>query len=239
MTDSNAHLELASDLWRAVDALRGQVDAGEYNRVVLGMLFLKYISDSFAPRRHDLPAELENDGIKSTLPESRDEYTAERIFWVPPESRRGILQNQATRPDIATLIDDAILDVERDNPNPQRKLLCDYSRRGLESVKLKGLIEFIAGIGFKGSRGKAGTLLGRVYKYFAETFAATEGTLVGEFYTPRPFVRVLVEMLEPHVGWIYDAACGPGGMLVQSRQYRRGRRLQAQRRLDNIRPWKG
>jgi type I restriction enzyme M protein len=119
-------LNYADTLWKAADALRGQVDAAEYKHVVLGLLFLKYISDSFESRRDDLRAELTKDGIKGAqldrLLESRDEYTAERVFWVPPESRWPNLQNQATRPDIATLIDDAILAVERDNPNLKGKL---------------------------------------------------------------------------------------------------------------------
>jgi type I restriction enzyme M protein len=195
-------LNYADTLWKAADTLRGQIDAAEYKHVVLGLLFLKYISDSFESRREDLRAELTRDGIKGkqldALLESRDEYTAERIFWVPPESRWPNLQNQATRPDIATLIDDAILAVERDNPNLKSKLPRDYARRGIEPVKMKGPIDLIAGIGFKGSRGKARDTLGRVYEYFLGKFAAAEGKLGGEFYTPRSIVRVLVEMLEPY-----------------------------------------
>ncbi|EPZ91926.1 type I restriction-modification system subunit M N-terminal domain-containing protein [Burkholderia cenocepacia] len=159
-------LTYADTLWKTADTLRGQVDAAEYKHVVLGLLFLKYISDSFESRRDDLRAELTNDGIKGEqlerLLESRDEYTAERVFWVPPEARWSNLQNQATRPDIATLIDDAILAVERDNANLKGKLPRDYARRGIEPVKMKGLIDLIAGIGFKGSRGRARDILGRV-----------------------------------------------------------------------------
>ena len=201
-SQNSSDLDYADTLWKAADALRGQVDAAEYKHVVLGLLFLKYISDSFESRRDDLRAELTADGIKGKqldlLLESRDEYTAERVFWVPPESRWSNLQNQATRPDIATLIDDAILAVERDNPNLKGKLPRDYARRGIEPVKLKGLVDLIAGIGFKGSRSKARDTLGRVYEYFLGRFAAAEGKLGGEFYTPRSVVRVLVEMLEPY-----------------------------------------
>ncbi len=153
-------------------------------------------------------AELAKDGIKGkqldSLLESRDEYTAENVFWVPPESRWQNLQNQATRPDIATLIDDAILAVERDNPNLKNKLPRDYARRGIAPEKMTVLLNLIAGIGFKGSRGKARDMLGRVYEYFLGKFAAAEGKLGGEFYTPRSVVRVLVEMLEPYAGRIYD-----------------------------------
>src|SRR4051812_4755499 len=133
-------LNYADTLWKAADTLRGQVDAAEYKHVVLGLLFLKYISDSFKSRRDDLQAELPRDGIKgeqlNRLLESRDEYTAERVFWVPPESRWPNLQNQATRADIAALIDDAILAVERDTPTLKGKLPRDYARRGIEPVNI-------------------------------------------------------------------------------------------------------
>src|SRR5688500_5025157 len=220
---NSSDLSHADTLWKAADALRGQVDAAEYKHVVLGLLFLKYISDSFESRRDDLRAELTKDGIKGEpldrLLESRDEYTAERVFWVPPESRWSHLQNQATRADIATLIDDAILAVERDNANLKGKLPRDYARRGIEPVKLKGLIDLIAGIGFKGERRQARDTLGRVYEYFLGKFAAAEGKLGGEFYTPRNVVRVLVEMIEPYEGRIYDPACGSGGMFVPSEKF--------------------
>lgn len=223
-TEANtSDLNYADTLWKAADALRGQVDASEYKHIVLGLLFLKYISDSFESRRDDLRTELTDEGLKGEqlerLLESRDEYTAERVFWVPPEARWSNLQNQATRPDIATLIDDAILAVERDNANLKGKLPRDYARRGIDPVKLKGLTDLIAGIGFKGSRSKARDTLGRVYEYFLGKFAAAEGKLGGEFYTPRSVVRVLVEMLEPYQGRIYDPACGSGGMFVQSEKF--------------------
>ena len=220
---SNSDLTYADTLWKMADALRGQVDAAEYKHVVLGLLFLKYISDSFEARREELKAELETDGIKGDqldrLLENRDEYTAERVFWVPLEARWSNLQNQATRPDIAKLIDDAILAVERDNPNLKAKLPRDYARRGIEPVKLKGLIDLIADIGFKGDRNKARDTLGRVYEYFLGKFAQAEGKLGGEFYTPRCIVRLLVEMLEPYEGRVYDPCCGSGGMFVQSERF--------------------
>ncbi len=202
---NNIDLAYADTLWKSADTLRGQIDAAEYKHVVLGLLFLKYISDSFEARRAELKAELEADGITGPqlegLLENRDEYTAERVFWVPPESRWHNLQNQATRPDIATLIDDAILAVERDNPNLKGKLPRDYARRGIAPEKLKGLIDLIADIGFKGDRAKA------------------EGKLGGEFFTPRSIVRLLVEMLEPYEGRVYDPCCGSAGMFVQSERF--------------------
>ena len=166
-----------------------QIDAAEYKHVVLGLLFLKYISDSFEARRGELKGELEADGISGpqieSLLENRDEYTAERVFWVPSEARWQNLQNQAARPDIATLIDDAILAVERDNPNLKGKLPRDYARRGIAPEKMKGLIDLIADIGFKDDRAKARDTLGRVYEYFLGKFAQAEGKLGGEFFTPR------------------------------------------------------
>src|SRR5437016_2653587 len=151
---TSSDLAYADTLWKTADTLRGQVDAAEYKHVVLGLLFLKYISDSFESRREELKAELEADGIRGDqlerLLENRDEYTAERVFWVPVEARWSNLQNQATRADIATLIDDAILAVERDNSKHlKNKLPRDYARRGIEPVKLEGLIDLIANIGFK------------------------------------------------------------------------------------------
>ena len=219
----DSDLGYADTLWKAADALRGQVDAAEYKHVVLGLLFLKYISDAFDSRRDDLKAELEAEGISGEpvrrLLENRDEYIAERVFWVPPEARWETIQGEAASSDIATKIDDAILAVERDNPNLKSKLPRDYARRGIDPLKLKSLIDLIAGVGFKGDRSKARDTLGRVYEYFLGKFAQAEGKLGGEFYTPRCIVRVLVEMLEPYQGRVYDPCCGSGGMFVQSERF--------------------
>ena len=226
MTNNNAvktDLDYADKLWKAADALRGQIDAAEYKHVVLGLLFLKYISDSFEARRDELRDELEAEGIEGTqierLLENRDEYTAERVFWVPPEARWTNLQNQATRPDIATLIDDAILAVERDNLNLKRKLPRDYARRGIAPEKMKALIDLFADIGFKDEHTRARDMLGRVYEFFLGKFAQAEGKLGGEFFTPRSIVRLLVEMLEPYEGRVYDPCCGSAGMFVQSERF--------------------
>ena len=152
-------LAYAEILWEAADTLRGQIDAAEYKHVVLGLLFLKYISDSFDARHDELRVELKAEGISGDqleyLLESRDEYTAENVFWVPPEARWTHLQNQATRPDIATLIDDAIFAVERDNPEKLKgKLSRDYARKGIEPEKIKALINRIAEVGFKQDRSR-------------------------------------------------------------------------------------
>ena len=216
-------LARAEILWKSADTLRGQIDAAEYKHVVLGLLFLKYISDSFEARRNELETELAADGITGpqleSLLENRDEYIAERVFWVPPEARWQNLQNQAARPDVATLIDDAILAVERDNPNLKGKLPRDYARRGIAPEKTKALIDLIADIGFKDDRSKARDTLGRVYEYFLGKFAQAEGKLGGEFFTPRSIVRLLVEMLEPYEGRVYDPCCGSAGMFVQSERF--------------------
>ena len=220
---NDADLTYSEVLWKAADAMRGQIDAAEYKHVVLGLLFLKYISDSFEARRDELRAELEADGIVGSqlegLLENRDEYTAERVFWVPREARWQNLLDQAARPDIATLLDDAILAVESDNSGLKGKLPRDYARRGIAPEKLKGLIELIANIGFKDDRAKARDMLGRVYEYFLGKFAQAEGKLGGEFFTPRSIVRLLVEMLEPFEGRVYDPCCGSAGMFVQSESF--------------------
>lgn len=222
-TAAPTDLDYADKLWKAADTLRGQVDAAEYKHVVLGLLFLKYISDAFAARRDELAAELTADGIPeaqhAALLESRDEYAAENVFWVPKEARWEALQARATDPKIATLIDDAVLAVEADNPSLKNKLPRDYARRGIEPIKLKSLVDLVADIGFKGGRDKARDTLGRVYEYFLGKFAQAEGKLGGEFYTPRCVVRVLVEMLEPYEGRVYDPCCGSGGMFVQSERF--------------------
>ena len=223
-TDTNdTDLTHEETLWKVADALRGQIDAAEYKHVVLGLLFLKYISDSFEARRDELRAELVADGIAGlqleSLLENRDEYTAERVFWVPSEARWQHLQDQAARPDIATLLDDAILAVERDNSALKGKLPRDYARRGIAPEKMKGLVDLIADIGFRDGRAKARDTLGRVYEYFLGKFAQAEGKLGGEFFTPRCVVRLLVEMLEPYKGRVYDPCCGSAGMFVQSERF--------------------
>ncbi|MEY2471603.1 MAG: type restriction enzyme protein [Actinomycetota bacterium] len=223
VTDSSADLAYADALWKAADALRGQIDAAEYKHVVLGLIFLKYVSDSFEARRDELRMELEAEGIAGAqadiLLESRDEYTAERVFWVPPDARWRAIQESAVRPEIATLIDEAVLAVERDNVNLKGKLPRDYARRGIAPEKLKSLIDLVANIGFKEDRSKARDRLGRVYEFFLGKFAQAEGKLGGEFFTPRCIVRVLVEMLEPYEGRVYDPCCGSAGMFVQSERF--------------------
>jgi type I restriction enzyme M protein len=210
-------------LWQAADKLRGSIDAAEYKHVVLGLIFLKYISDAFETRRTRLAAELEEDGIAEKdaerLLESRDEYIAENVFWVPPEARWKKIQDQGRQPNLAKLIDDAMFAIERDNPKLRGKLPRDYARRGISPERLSGLVDQIASIDIGSSQAHAMDVLGRVYEYFLGKFAAAEGKLGGEFFTPRSVVRLLVEMIEPYEGRVYDPCCGSGGMFVQSEKF--------------------
>ena len=216
-------LAFADKLWQLADKLRGTVDAAEYKHVVLGLFFLKYISDAFEARRDQLRDELERDGITGPaadrLAESRDEYTADRVFWVPAKARWGAIQAAAVQADISERLDDAIVAIEQDNASLKGKLPRDYARRGISAEKMGELIGVVSTVGFKGDRDKARDTLGRVYEYFLGKFAAAEGKLGGEFYTPRSVVRLLVEMIEPFNGRVYDPCCGSGGMFVQSEKF--------------------
>jgi type I restriction enzyme M protein len=185
-------------LWQAADKLRGSIDAAEYKHVVLGLIFLKYISDAFDARRATLINKLKDDGIEGTeaeaLLESRDEYTAENVFWVPKEARWANIQAQGKQPDIARRIDDAMYAIESDNPKLKGKLPRDYARRGIAPERLGGLIDQIASIAIGTDQARAKDVLGRVYEYFLGKFAAAEGKLGGEFFTPRSVVRLLVKI---------------------------------------------
>ena len=211
------------ELWQAADKLRGSIDAAEYKHVVLGLIFLKYISDAFDARRGKLAEELKADGIEgeqaAKLLESRDEYTAENVFWVPPEARWSNIQNQGKQPNIAKLIDDAMYAIERDNAKLKGKLPRDYARRGIPPERLGSLIDQIASVAIGTDEARAKDILGRVYEYFLGKFASAEGKLGGEFFTPRSVVRLLVEMIEPYEGRVYDPCCGSGGMFVQSERF--------------------
>lgn len=210
-------------LWQAADKLRGSIDAAEYKHIVLGLIFLKYISDAFEVRRAALEEELQAEGITGveakTLLESRDEYTAENVFWVPQEARWTSIQNEAKQSNVAKLIDDAMYAIERDNPKLTSKLPRDYARRGISAERLGGLIDLFSSIRIGGNEAQSSDVLGRVYEYFLGKFAAAEGKLGGEFFTPRSVVRVLVDMIEPYRGRVFDPCCGSGGMFVQSEKF--------------------
>ena len=206
----NNGTSLEARLWRAADALRGSMDAAEYKHVVLGLIFLKHISDAFEAHRDRLEAEQYAD------PEDPDEYRARNIFWVPPEARWARLQANARQPTIGQLVDEAMAAVERDNPALKDVLPKDYARPALDKTRLGQLIDLLSDLRIDSP---AGDILGQVYEYFLSQFASAEGKRGGEFYTPRCVVKLLVEMLEPYGGRVYDPCCGSAGMFVQSVEF--------------------
>lgn len=208
---------LEKKLWKAADALRKNIDAAEYKHVVLGLIFLKYISDAFEELYNQLK---EGKGeYEGANPEDKNEYTAEKVFYVPPSARWTWLQGRAKLPTIGKDIDDAMDAIERDNPSLKGVLPKVYSQERLDKTNLGGLIDKIgnATIGTKEAQGK--DVLGRVYEYFLGEFALAEGKKGGQFYTPASVVKLLVEMLEPYEGRVFDPCCGSGGMFVQSEKF--------------------
>jgi type I restriction enzyme M protein len=203
---------LEAKLWAAADALRNNMDAAEYKHVVLGLIFLKYISDAFEAKH----AELESQKEQGADPEDPDEYKAARIFWVPKEARWSHLKAAAPQPTIGTIVDDAMSAIERDNPSLKGVLPKDYARPGLDKQRLGQLINLVSDIGLGSPSDRAKDILGQVYEYFLAQFASAEGKKGGQFYTPSRVVRVLVEMLAPYKGRVYDPCCGSGGMFVSS-----------------------
>jgi type I restriction enzyme M protein len=206
-----------AELWRMADKLRGSMDAAEYKHVVLGLIFLKYISDAFEEHHARLVAEQD----QGADPEDPDEYRAENIFWVPKEARWAHLKAQARQPTIGRLVDDAMAAIERDNPALKGVLPKDYARPALDKQRLGQLIDLISNIKVGDEESRAKDVLGRVYEYFLSQFASAEGKKGGEFYTPRCVVKLLVEMLEPYRGRVYDPCCGSAGMFVQSVEFSR------------------
>jgi type I restriction enzyme M protein len=202
-------------LWKAADELRGSMDAAEYKHVVLGLIFLKYVSDAFVERHRELEAEVA-DGAD---PEDADEYRAHNVFWVPREARWERLQSQAKQPNIGKLVDDAMVAIERDNQTLKGVLPKDYARPALDKQRLGALIDLISTIGLGDEESRKKDILGRVYEYFLAQFASAEGKKGGQFYTPRCVVRTLVEMLAPYKGRVFDPCCGSGGMFIQSEKF--------------------
>lgn len=216
-TSTTAQLGFEQKLWLAADKLRNNMDAAEYKHVVLGLIFLKYISDSFE-EHHALLVAGKGD-YTGANPEDPDEYRAENIFWVPPAARWSYLQNSAKQPEIGKIVDDAMVAIERDNQRLKGVLPKDYARPALDKHRLGELIDLIGTIGLGDKENRAKDILGRVYEYFLTQFASAEGKNGGQFYTPSCVVRLLVETLAPYKGRIYDPACGSGGMFVQSEKF--------------------
>jgi type I restriction enzyme M protein len=212
---STSSLAFEAKLWAAADALRNNMDAAEYKHVLLGLIFLKYISDAFESRHHELEAHKD----QGADPEDPDEYQATNIFWVPKEARWAHIKANAPQPTIGMLIDDAMSAIERDNPSLKSVLPKDFNRPGLDKQRLGQIINLVSDIALGGAADRAKDTLGRVYEYFLSRFASAEGKSGGQFYTPTQVVRVLVEMLAPYRGRVYDPACGSGGMFVSSEKF--------------------
>ena len=238
-TDSTANIGFEAKLWLAADKLRNNMDAAEYKHVVLGLIFIKYISDAFEEMRTKL---IEGKGdYEGADPEDADEYRAENVFWVPKEARWSHLMAAAKQPTIGKMVDDAMVALERDNARLKGVLPKDYARPALDKHRLGELIDLIGtitllpspaggesvargakpagGEGLSETTHRSVDLLGRVYEYFLTRFASAEGKNGGQFYTPSCIVRTIVEMLAPYKGRVYDPACGSGGMFVQSEKF--------------------
>ena len=215
--DSSANIGFEAKLWLAADKLRNNMDAAEYKHVVLGLIFLKYISDSFEEHHAKLVA---NKGdYAGANPEDQDEYKAENIFWVPKDARWAYVQSRAKLPSIGKDVDDAMVAIERDNPRLKGALNKSYGRADLDKHRLGELIDLIGSIQLADVASRSKDLLGRVFEYFLTQFASAEGKNGGQFYTPSCVVRTLVEMLAPYKGRVYDPCCGSGGMFVQSKKF--------------------
>ena len=221
---------LEQRLWDTADALRGNQEPSEYKHVVLGLVFLKYISDRFEERRKAIETALSDPESDDYIPnearrlqfiEDRDEYTSHNVFWVPADARWDTIQAKAKLPSIGQDIDTAMDLIEKENPVIRGVLPRNYGREGLDKGRLGQLVDLIGSIGFTETDDHGSDdVLGRVYEYFLGQFAGKEtGKDAGAFYTPRSVVRTLVEMLEPYHGRVYDPACGSGGMFVQSAEF--------------------
>jgi type I restriction enzyme M protein len=227
-TKNDKPLGFETTLWAAADKMRNNMDAAEYKHVVLGLIFLKYISDAFEERHTWLLDEAAKPGsdfyvkepqARYSVAEDRDEYIAENIFWVPKDARWSLLQANAKQPNIGKLIDDAMTAIERDNPSLKGVLPKEYARPALDKQRLGELIDLISTIGLGTKENRSRDILGRVYEYFLSQFASAEGKRGGQFYTPQAVVQVLVSMLSPYKGRIFDPCCGSGGMFVQSEKF--------------------
>lgn len=209
---------LEKQLWKAADKLRKNIDAAEYKHVVLGLIFLKYISDSF----EELFAKLQADKTSGADPEDKDEYKAENVFFVPQEARWSFLMSKATQPDIGLFVDAAMDEIEKENPSLKGVLPKVYARQNLDPLSLGGLINLVGNIALGDAKARSADVLGHVFEYFLGEFALAEGKQGGQFYTPRSIVELLVAMLEPYKGRVFDPCCGSGGMFVQSEKFVEG-----------------
>lgn len=210
---ANGNNNFEATLFNTADRLRKNIDAAEYKNVVLGLIFLKYISDSF----QELYDSLEKDEFSD--PEDRDEYIAANVFFVPLDARWKKLQAKAKLPEIGVEIDDAMGVIEKENAQLKNVLPKVYAKPNLDKSSLGQLIDVISDIELKVENEHSKDLLGRVYEYFLGEFASAEGKKGGQFYTPKSIVKLMVEMIEPYQGRVYDPACGSGGMFVMSEKF--------------------
>ena len=202
-------------LWEMADALRNNMDAAEYKHVVLGLIFLKYISDAFEAQHAKLEAEIG----EGAAPEDPEEYDAERVFWVPPAARWPRIQAEAPQPTIGERVDEAMAAIEAENASLRGVLPKDYARPGLDKEALGSLIRLVSNVEVGSDAARSQDVLGRVYEYFLSQFASAEGKRGGQFYTPQHVVQLLVAILAPYEGRVYDPCCGSGGMFVQSEKF--------------------
>ncbi|WP_028786968.1 type I restriction-modification system subunit M [Terrimonas ferruginea] len=206
---------LEKQLWKAADKLRKNIDAAEYKHIVLGLIFLKYISDAFEVQY----AKLQDEVKKGADPEDRDEYKADNVFFVPPSARWNFLKNSAKQSTIGKIVDDAMDAIERENSSLKGVLPKVFARQNLDPTSLGELIDLISNIALGTVKARSADVLGHVFEYFLGEFALAEGKKGGQFYTPRSVVELLVEMLEPYKGRVFDPCCGSGGMFVQSEKF--------------------
>jgi len=214
-SDTQTGEPLEKQLWKAADKLRKNIDAAEYKHIVLGLIFLKYISDAF----EELFARLKAEEAQGADPEDKDEYKAENVFFVPQAARWKLLLSKAKQPDIGKTVDDAMDAIEKENASLKGVLPKVYARQNLDPTILGELIDLVGNIALGDTKSRSADVLGHVFEYFLGEFALAEGKKGGQFYTPRSVVELLVEMLEPYKGRVFDPCCGSGGMFVQSEKF--------------------
>jgi len=208
---------LEKQLWKAADKLRKNIDAAEYKHIVLGLIFLKYISDSF--EQHFAKLSVGEGEYAGADPEDKDEYAAENVFFVPQDTRWSYLQSYARQPSIGKMVDAAMDAIEKENPSLKGVLPKVFARDNLDPASLGQLVDLVGNIALGDAKSRSADVLGHVFEYFLGEFALAEGKQGGQFYTPRSVVELLVEMLEPYSGRVFDPCCGSGGMFVQSEKF--------------------
>lgn len=213
---NGANVGFEETLWSLADKMRNNMDPAEYKHVVLGLIFLKYISDSFEEVYNTIKADAD---YYEGQEEDKDAYISEGVFWVPTVARWEFLKSNAKKPEIGKLLDDAMIAIEKDNPSLKGVLAKNYGRPYLDKVRLGELIDLMSSIGLGDKASRSKDVLGRVYEYFLGRFAGAEGKGGGQFYTPQCVVKLLTEMIEPYKGRVYDPCCGSGGMFVQSEKF--------------------